>query len=341
MKIGSISDYINKAFYATLLAGAFVLAPACDRLHEDLQPCHQGLRLRFVYDYNMEYANAFPSQVDCLTLLVYDGEGKYIKTVTAGQPETKDENWRLTIDLPAGDYSLLAYGGMDCQDASFFFSPSPSETLMQNLQVYLPKDFITEPKGTDLHPLFYGKLDVSVPDMSNGTDYVEDTVYMMKDTNDIRIILANENGLSINTEDFVYTITDNNTKFNYLNDVISTEYVTYRPWAKDNANVGFLADGEDAMAAWAEFSIPRLMENSEAVLTVTKKDDGKKVLSIPLVNVLLLLKSEHFRKMQPQEFLDRESRWNLTFFLTDRGLWTQVSIIINDWIVRINNIDGL
>lgn len=45
---------------------------SCDSFNEQLEPCPQGARLRFVYDYNMEFANAFPSQVDCLTLLVYD-----------------------------------------------------------------------------------------------------------------------------------------------------------------------------------------------------------------------------------------------------------------------------
>ncbi|MDE7419633.1 MAG: FimB/Mfa2 family fimbrial subunit [Muribaculaceae bacterium] len=341
MNIGTISDCINKALSSAFLAGAILSFSACDRLHEDLQPCPQGLKLRFVYDYNMEYANAFPSQVDCLTLLVYDSDGNYLQTVTASRPETADEDWRMTINLPAGEYNLLAYGGMDCQDASFRFNSLPSETLMQNLQVYLPSNLITESVGTDLHPLFYGRLNATVPMMGNDTDYIEETVYMMKDTNDIRIMLANENGLPIDTEKFVYTITDNNTRFNYLNSVISTEDVTYYPWIKDNAQMGFFEDGEPATAAWAEFSVPRLVEHSNAQLTVIRKEGEKKVLSIPLVEVLLLLKSEHFSYMDPQQFLDRESRWNLTFFLTEKGVWTEVSIVINDWIVRINNISNL
>lgn len=322
-----------------MVAGlAFSLA-SCNAFNEDLDPCPQGLRLRFVYDYNMEYANAFPSQVDCLTLLVYDREGHYIRTLTAGKTDTSNEDWRMTIDLPAGDYSLLAYGGMDCADASFKFNESPSLQPMQNLEVYLPADLITEPKGTDLHPLFYGALDISVPEQD--FDYTDGTVYMMKDTNDIRVILANESGLPTDADDFIFTITDNNTRFNYLNDIISTENVNYRPWAKDNAEAGLLPDGSTSIVSWAELSVPRLMENSDATLMVTRADDGKKVLSIPLVNVLLLLKSEHYKNMKPQEFLDRQSRWNLTFFLTNDGRWGEVEIIINDWIVRINNISDL
>lgn len=333
---------ILKQTYTALLAllvPAVVTLTSCDAFHEDLQPCPQGVRLRFVYDYNMEYANAFPSQVDCLTLLVYDNEGKYVQTFTAGRPDTSDEDWRMTVDLPAGAYNMLAYGGMDCDDASFRFSAAPAEIDMQNLEIYLPTTLITEPVGTDLHPLYYGSLEVTVPE--TGNEYTEATVYMMKDTNDIRVLLANENGLPTIAEDFVFTITDNNTRFNYLNDIISTDDVTYRPWTKGSSDVGLLPDDEPATVAWAEFSVPRLMNGSDATLTVTSVEDGKKVLSIPLVNVLLLLKSEHYTAMGAQEFLDRQSRWNLTFILTNDGLWAGVSIIINDWVVRINNISDL
>lgn len=322
-----------------MISGLALSLASCDAVYEDLDPCPQGLRLRFVYDYNMEYANAFPSQVDCLTLLVYDKEGHYIRTLTADKTETKNEDWRMTIDLPAGDYSLLAYGGMECSDASFKFNDSPSQISMQSLEVYLPSDLITEPKGTDLHPLFYGDLDITVPE--DGPDYTDGTVYMMKDTNDIRVILGNESGLPTDADDFIFTITDNNTRFNYLNDIISTDNVTYRPWAKDNAEVGIQPDSSPTILSWAEFSVSRLMENSDAILQVTRADDGKEVLSIPLVNILLLLKSEHYASMEDQEFLDRQSRWNLTFFLTNDGRWGEVEIIINDWIVRINNISDL
>ena len=51
----------------TVLAVAALLS-SCHGIYNDLEPCSQGVRLRFVYDYNMEYANAFHSQVDCLAL---------------------------------------------------------------------------------------------------------------------------------------------------------------------------------------------------------------------------------------------------------------------------------
>ncbi|MDE6492930.1 MAG: FimB/Mfa2 family fimbrial subunit [Lactobacillus sp.] len=101
---------------------------SCDRLQEDLPECVGGLRLRFVYDYNMEFANAFPSQVDCLTVLFYDKDGNYVATRTNESPDLADENWRMEVDLAPGDYDVLAYGGMECHDSSFYFVTSPEST---------------------------------------------------------------------------------------------------------------------------------------------------------------------------------------------------------------------
>ncbi len=334
----SILKKIKTAALA-LLALLPVGLTSCESVWEDLDPCPEGVRLRFVYDYNMEYANAFPSQVDCLTVLVYDKEGKYVKTMTAARPETSDEDWRMEIELPAGDYKLLAYGGMDCENASFKFASDPSETLLKDLKVYLPDNLITTDVGTDLHPLFYGRLDLTIP--STSTKYVEKTVYMMKDTNDIRILLANANGQPTNAKDFIFTITDDNTWFNYLNYVIPTKNVTYYPWTKGNADAGLLPGGEPTNVTFAEFSVSRLMDKSKACLRITRASDGKEVVKISLIKVLELLKSSHFDKMDNQEFLDRESRWKMAFILTGDDVWAGVSIIINDWVVRINNINDL
>ena len=59
-------------------AGGSCIVVLLPCIYNDLEPCSQGVRLRFVYDYNMEYANAFHSQVDCLALLVYDEQGNYL-----------------------------------------------------------------------------------------------------------------------------------------------------------------------------------------------------------------------------------------------------------------------
>lgn len=70
-----ISGFISTVLGIVLINFAF---SSCERIYEDLAPCPHGVSLRFIYDYNMEYANAFAKKVDCLTLLVYDENGNYV-----------------------------------------------------------------------------------------------------------------------------------------------------------------------------------------------------------------------------------------------------------------------
>lgn len=310
---------------------------SCDRLHEDLQPCPQGVRLRFVYDYNMEFANAFPSQVDCLTLLIYDKEGRYVDSRTAFRPETADENWRMVIDMPAGQYRFLAYGGMACDDASFSFVTDPAQTAFADLRVQLDQASLTSPVSKPLHHLYYGDLEFEVPQAGNGTDYAEATVYMMKDTNDIRVLLANLNNTPIDEADFDFSLITDNTLLNSNNNIVPTTETTYCPWSRGNLGAGVLPTGEEATFAYAELSTSRLVRGNPTTLLITRKKDGKEVVRMPLINLLLLMKSDRYPDMDAQEFLDRESRWNVTFLIAGDDVWMRATIVVNDWIVRINN----
>ena len=244
-----------------------------------------------------------------------------------------DENYRMTLDLPAASYHFVAYGGMACSKPTFHFVDQPvAGSQLRDLAVAMNADCIDADPGKDLHPLFFGDLDLTVdPD---ATDYTAGTVYMMKDTNSIRILLQNVDGTPVDPADFTFEITDNNTLLSWQNAVVPTAGgITYHPWATGQAGAGETEEGGDA-----EFSTSRLIAGSNARLVINSVADGHPVLSIPLVNYLLLLKSLHFDSMGSQEFLDRESRWNMILFL-DNGRWIDTRIVINDWIVRLNNAD--
>ena len=70
---------IISVFAATAMMAA---ASSCSMVYDDLPECRYGTRLRFVYDHNIEFADAFSRQVDCLTVLVYDASGRYVTTLT-------------------------------------------------------------------------------------------------------------------------------------------------------------------------------------------------------------------------------------------------------------------
>lgn len=319
-----------------LLVCPWMMFTSCEYIHEDLMPCERGVSLRFVYDYNMEYANAFPSKVHCLTLYVYDAEGNYVATFTEKTDVLKDENYRMKIDLEPGDYSMVAYGGVACDDRSFTVIDEPTDAAdkLTALSVQMSHNELTSDKL--LHDFFYGKLDVTVEE----NNYKDETVYMMKNTNNIRIILQQMNGMPVSDKDFTFRIVnDDNTLFAHDNSLIENGAVTYMPWAQGQRTVG---DGEEGTGkvtvAYAEFSTSRLTVGNHPRLVIANNETGEDVLNIPLNDYLLLLKSDRYADMTDQEYLDRENEWSMIFFLDKNHLWVDAQIIINDWVVRLNNV---
>ena len=108
-----------------LIVASMLCMASCDSIREDLPRCE--LWLEFVFDYNMEYANAFAKKVDCLTLLVYDENGNYVDTRIVTGTELQDENYRMKLDLKQGNYHFVAYGGLACNKSSFLMKYTPGE----------------------------------------------------------------------------------------------------------------------------------------------------------------------------------------------------------------------
>lgn len=329
--------HIISTFAGAVLLAAFasVAFSSCERIYDDLEPCPHGVSLRFVYEYNMLYANAFPSNVDCLTLYIYDDEGNYVDTKIVTGAELQDESYRMTLDLEAGTYHFIAYGGLSCGEKTFSVLREPSSgSMYTDLRVEMNKNRISAPVPADrcLHDLFWGELTLKTAEL-----YSEGTVKMMKNTNNIRIILQQLNGKPVNAGDFEFTVTDDNTLFGYDNDLIPAGVITYLPWASGKAVAGASEGGEPVVVAYSEFSTSRLMTKNSPKLIIRLKEDGREIVNIPLNDYLLLLKSELYAKMEPQEFLDRESVWSMVFFLGNDMNWIKTHIKINDWIVRINN----
>ncbi|PWB06505.1 FimB/Mfa2 family fimbrial subunit [Paramuribaculum intestinale] len=333
-----ITDTIRRIWNGVAVSAA-IAAPAamvtsCDSaIYDDLEPCRVGAELRFVFDYNMEFANAFPSQVDCLTLYIYDGNGNYVATRIETSEVLADENWRMVIDLPAGDYHLIAYGGTACEEAAY----TTATPQAGHHYTAMGHEMKAERVGTHLHDLYYGSLDMTVSDKDN--EYTLATLPMMRDTNTLRILLQQLNGDPLDDNDFVWEITDDNTRHAHDNSVVPAGGVTYAPWTTGTVATGIDEAGNEAVLAYSEMSTGRFVTGNSPRLKVKKADDGSEIINIPLVNYLLLYKSEKFNKMSDQEYLDREHHWNMIFFLDANKHWVNTQVVINDWVVRINNAD--
>lgn len=327
---------------------------SCDNgmgVYDDLDPCPSGMKMRFVFDYNLEFANAFPNQVDCLSVYVFDKEGNLVENRTETTEVLADENWRMIFDLPAAEYQVVAYGGLECELASFAHTVEKENvSRIEDLQVLINEEHVGEEStrsSRPLHDLYHGYLACEVTD---GLDYNECTVKMMRDTNHIRIVLQHIDNSPVNDKDFRFEIVDDNVHLNHINEVVPDRTVTYTPWTSGIANAG-VSNNEPVQVAYAELSTSRLMRKSNFVwsdpdgksqngprLRITTVQNGRIVCDLPLNNYLLLMKSEFYGEMGEQEFLDRASRYNMVFFLDKDNFWVRMNIIVDDWTVRVENI---
>ena len=328
-----LSSAIIRGAAALLMAAGAI---SCNTIYDDQSDCPRGVSLRFVYDYNMEYVNSFHKKVHCVNVYVFDENGKYVDKWMETGDVLKDENWRMQKKIGEGKYTLLAYGGLCCKDSSFkplqLHSRANDQSETSGAAVsLLHRDWISD---QSLHPLFYGIAELEV----GKDDYVEKTIYLKKDTNNIRFALQQMNGEAITADEFDVTIVDDNTVLDWQNEPMPAGLVTYKPWAKGETVIGSGEDGETPVtAAYYELSTSRLTTSTSPRLIVYNKEKGENIINIPLNTYLLFLKSELYAEMPAQEFLDRESEWSLVFFLDSNNRWYNTRIIVNDWVVRINN----
>lgn len=348
MKTTSLKQIIRTmAATACSIAAAVTLAGCGAIFDDDPTPCEQGLEVRFIYDYNLERANAFPAQVDCLTLHIYDADGKFVETHTETTGVLSDEDYRMRLDLPAGDYRLIAYGGAECDAASFHHTAVPAAgSLDTEAGMRLDADCLQEgnPRRR-LHDHFYGSLRVHVEE---GTaTYTRATVRMMKNTNYFRIMLQHLSYEPLDGRDYEFSITDDNTLFDHRNELLDAGEVTYTPWDSGKVTTGSaeLRDDEEVRTitqvqmAYADLSTSRLMMKRSPRLSVKHRQSGEEIISLPLKEYLLALRSGHFDWTGEQEFLDRKSDWQLFFFLDSDRHWNKTYIRVDNWIVRINEIN--
>lgn len=318
----------------------------------------------FVFDEDGNYVTQFKETSDVLTKDSYrmriDLEnGKYHLLVYGG---TACEHSRFNL---TPDWTSPERTGQKKDD--MLVTLPLNEQGISNIQLH---DRYNRTGG-----LFYGTLDVELTDEDYDRYYREETVYLMNDVNDIQIILQEVSApYQVDIADYNVQIIDDNFILNSNNQVIATATDTYQPYYKphytENRVTGqanyYAEDGtilsEDqtrpVQVACAHMSTSRLFVNhwdsARLLITSEKNKDVNNnphvVIDIPLIEYLLLARNYgdswiELDQHTPfetgdyhQEFLDRQSRWTLMFFLQN-GKWISTRVAVNSWIVRFDNID--
>lgn len=360
-----ITAYLKKMGRTLLTAMVIGCAlSSCDSvIYDNEGDCSVTYRVAFCYDRNMKWADAFAHEVKSVHLYAFDKNDVLVWHKSEKGDVLAADGYTMALDLPAGDYHLVAWCGLenDADGNESFSVPEVSEgkTRLEELQCQLYRSH--EDAGAccrgKLYSLFHGMLDVNLPDLSDEGGERIYTVPLTKNTNHVRIILQHLSGEKVNPDDFIFRIEEENGLMNHDNSLLPDEKITY--WAYQTKAGTASADVMDyphkgttksvdrqtssaaitsINVAIADLSIARLMEGRKTYLTV-ETVQGDVAIRIPLTDYALMIMDGYDREMTPQEYLDRQDEYSLTFFLDERDKWISTSVIINSWKVVLDNVD--
>lgn len=324
--------------------------------------CQTTYALRLVYDHNLKFADAFNAEVKAVTLHVFDTEtGKLVLNVTEQGEELAREDYTIDLPLKPGDYEMVAWCGEGVHDGGQSFkleNLQGDDTRKHHLNCRMQRNrhpetdqaMIDHENG--LNRLYHGYLETHLPDVDGLKMVVK--MPLVKNTNNVKVVLQSLSGDAINPDDFDFSIDDTNGHMDWDNSLIDDENLTYKPWAVTGGSAQILDQnyasfspaeqlacrGENTMSAVVgDLTVGRMMTGNDPVLTVKNKNEGKTVFRIPLKEYALMVKGKYDRPMTDQEYLDRQDEYNMTFFLDRNGHWINAYIYINSWKVVLHDAD--
>lgn len=320
-KIMKTEGAVRRMGYGSCLLLLLVLF-SCTSIDETLPECR--LYVRFWYDYNMEFSDAFASQVNRVDVFVFDKDGTFVMKKSE-QGETLGGSYRMPLPLPAGEYRIAAWAGM----SDDFEMPEPvaGKTTLEELTVRMKREeSLVHNKA--LNPLWYGGVQAV---SFTGRQEQTETVSLIKDTNKFRFILQKSGpGEELDINDCLFEIRADNGYYDWNNDLLDDDMISYRPY--------YLEKVED-VGIVVEMNTMRLLEHKKVYLTLTRKSDGKELMRIDLIPYLLLTKMEG-HNIPAQEYLDRQSEYAIVFFYNPELLnFLSTKIVINGWTIWLKGED--
>ena len=325
------------------MVAAALASSSCENglIFEGEGDCGIYYRIRFKYDYNIKYADAFANEVNSVALYVFDENDILVEEIaTTDKDALSSGTFEIPIELEPGSYTLLAWGGlMDEESFDMLADTKTGVTKIEELQVRMHRQYEDGKAkvSEDLLPLYHGSMSLEVKDVP-GT-YTE-TMSLRKNTNVIRVLLHEISGHDIDAEKFIFEINDDNGLYGWDNALLDDEMITYSAWSQSTGTAD-MSDVEvkavtSATVALAELTIGRMRAGDSPVLHIRSRETGEDVFRIPVADYALLVKGNYREKMGDQEYLDRQDEYTMTFFL-DGGEWVSSVIYINSWRVVLNN----
>lgn len=330
-----------------LMLYAIGISGGCDRIHENMQPCPRGVRLKLYYDYNMKFSDAFPSEVKNVTVYAFDqATGLLVDREDVVVGDVREHEFEVNLDrLPAGNYDFLVwcYG-----ESAEHFTVKPQkqlDDLHQHHSCLMSEDEDNPGhQSNDIGKLFHGRLlnaDCTAPEK-----IVTFEIPLVKNTNAVRLVLQHLSGEYLDPSKFDITLESDNGHMAHDNKLLANHNRVYHPWSVESGmtEMGNYTGSEGraitaASALVAEHTIGRILPETGVQVKVRNAETGENIIDIPLVDYALMVKGKYNRTMSDEEYLDRQDEYNMVFFLDDNLRWVKQFIYINSWRIILQQSD--
>lgn len=295
-------------------------------IKEESSNCESVLLLRFRYTLNDQYANLFESEVNRVTIYVFDCKGMYVGTFTE-QGDKLTNDYVMRVPLPKGKYSVVVYGG-DLSTYSVGGLSNETNIIINttlNRGVTTIADLRLALNGTTgeenyLYPTetpndLYAGLAVNTTSVPNNKTITD--VELIKDTKKIKVKIT---GTSVIDGLLDVYITAPNGRYLYDNS-IDPEHGTFK----------YAPIHSSTSPSYMEVDMKtmRLTLGGTPILVITNKTTSEVIYNENIIDQSLLT-----GKYVTQEDFDREDEFVFEITLT---IDLQVIVSINGWVV--NNIN--
>lgn len=311
---------------------------SCDSfIYEYEGDCDPHYKVRFRFDWNLHFADAFPNEVNAVSLYIIDTEsGKIVWQKDESGEALKADGYMMDIDgLKPGNYKLIAWCG---EGVGPHFSVPRAEHHTELTCTLSREHEENHPGGVvrnNLNRLYYGHIESQEFPDEEGVHIV--TMSLLKNTNEVNVVLQHMSGDPVNKDDYTFTVTGPNGTMDWDNSLKDDETITYYAHTINNGTAGIDVP-EDSRAPINHMSAC-VASHTVSRLTTGQKDDvmvtvynkmHEPILSIPLIQYALLVKGS-YSGMDDQEYLDRQDKFDLVFFLDEKDKWISAYIYINSW----------
>ena len=321
-KIMNTKGAVRQISYGSCLLLLLVLF-SCTSIDETLSECQ--LYVSFRYDYNMEFTDAFATQVNRVDVFVFDKDGTFIMKKSEQGKTLGSGSYRMQLQLPIGEYRIATWAGMS--DAFEMPEPVAGKSTLEDLTVKMKREESLIHNKV-LEPLWYGEIQTV---NFTGKQEQTETVRLIKVTNKFRFILQKSGpGEELDMNDCLFEIRADNGYYDWNNDLLDDDMISYQPYHLEKVeDVGIVA----------EMNTMRLLEHKKVYLTLTRKSDSKELMKVDLIPDLLLTKMEG-HNIPAQEYLDRQSEYAIVFFYNPELLnFLSTKIMINGWTIWLKGED--